>query len=483
MNQVIIESVNSAREQGKKIGLVQGSWDMFHIGHLAYLQKARELCDYLIVGMDDDEKIRFRKGNKRPIIPLEERYEMIRMLGIADFIAVKSVREKHWELIKTIRPDVLVAIKENYSDEDIIKLGEYCGEVAILPRQAKTSTSDIVRKTLILNGVQTVSKKDARVLEAIGEFKVRIGFSKEMTEPLPELVSFMKNSTDWKVPVAACCYHDGKMYFGSNQIDQGCPDFDRNNRSELFYATVEHAEINLLKQLNGIEKIDSPVWVTLFPCDKCMKVLKDKGVKEIYYLEDHPERNWSKRAHQIAIDNGIKTIQIGQKKEIIEKTEEQTKLPKFKYIDPRNVRYQKQLDIMLDREAKDEDPFDPEIIDQDILFTRNHWYVSQNRFPYDAIEYQILIIAKNPIYKIDEMSKEMWEELKEIMDYLREEFKIPGGALCYRFGDTQYSGASLKRLHAHLIVPKKEMKTKFTIGGNAVMKKELRLDYKPEDNK
>ena len=58
------------KEQGKKIGLVQGSWDLFHIGHLRYMKKAKELCDYLIVGMDSDEKIRLRKGPSRPIILL-----------------------------------------------------------------------------------------------------------------------------------------------------------------------------------------------------------------------------------------------------------------------------------------------------------------------------------------------------------------------------------------------------------------------------
>ena len=106
MNDVLLEKIRIAREKGKKIGLVQGSWDLFHLGHLSYLQKAKELCDFLVVGMDSDEKIKYRKGNKRPIIPLEERYAMIEKLGIADVIAVKGLNEAHWELIKTIKPDV-----------------------------------------------------------------------------------------------------------------------------------------------------------------------------------------------------------------------------------------------------------------------------------------------------------------------------------------------------------------------------------------
>ena len=65
------------------------------------------------------------------------------------------------------------------------------------------------------------------------------------------------------------------------------------------------------------------------------------------------------------------------------------------------------------------------------------------------------------------MPKEMWEELKDIWTRLILEYDIPGGALCYRFGNLVVSGASSKRVHAHLVVPKKDKKVKFTIGGNA----------------
>ena len=79
-----------ARDVGKSIGLVQGSWDLFHLGHLKYIKKAKELCDYLIVAMDSDEKIRKRKGNGRPIIPEDERYNFIKLLDIADDIVIKD---------------------------------------------------------------------------------------------------------------------------------------------------------------------------------------------------------------------------------------------------------------------------------------------------------------------------------------------------------------------------------------------------------
>lgn len=94
-----------------------------------------------------------------------------------------------------------------------------------------------------------------------------------------------------------------------NQIDFTIPEYDIQNRTELFYDTVEHAEINLLKKLGKVKTLENTAfYVTLFPCDHCMKVLANKGVKEIYYLEDHPDRNWSKRSHALAEKKGIKTI-------------------------------------------------------------------------------------------------------------------------------------------------------------------------------
>ena len=156
------EALKKARQDGEKIGLVQGSWDHFHIGHLRYIKIARENCDYLIVGVDSDAKIQERKGKNRPLIPEEERYETIKELGvakigtyeygksIADDIVIKPANGKKWELIKEVRPDILITITENYSIEEYNELTKICGSVLVLPRQADTSTSAKLRKKLII---------------------------------------------------------------------------------------------------------------------------------------------------------------------------------------------------------------------------------------------------------------------------------------------------------------------------------------------
>lgn len=309
MNENWLANVKIAQKSGKTVGLVQGSWDLFHLGHLRYILKARALCDFLVIGMDSDEKIRKRKGPTRPVIPERERYDFIRLLNIADAIVIKGVNEPKWHLIKTIRPDILVAIKENYDDNEITQLEKYCGRVAVLPRQAKTSTSDKIRQITINSRLRKIEGVQEKVAKAANCMKHRINYTRDMPQPIPQLLKELRKSTDDLCPTAAACFWNNQWVFGTNQIDFTIPEYDIQNRTELFYDTVEHAEINLLKQLGKVDSLENiPLYITLFPCDHCMKVLANKGIKKIYYLEDHPDRNWSKRSHALAEKKGIETI-------------------------------------------------------------------------------------------------------------------------------------------------------------------------------
>ena len=138
--------------------------------------------------------------------------------------------------------------------------------------------------------------------------------------------------------------------------------------------------------------------------------------------------------------------------------------------DMRNPRCEEQLERMERVNTEGKDIFDPEIIEQPILFETDHWYVTENAFPYWGAEYHFLVISLLPIYTLDEMSPEMWEDLRKIWRKLIKKYKIQGGALGFRFGeDSQRSGSTIKRLHVHLIQPEKGKKTKFTIGGKTCM--------------
>lgn len=310
MDENWLAKVKIAQRKGETVGLVQGSWDLFHLGHLRYILKARALCDFLVIAMDSDKKIRKRKGPTRPVIPEKERYEFIKLLNIADAVVIKDVGEPKWHLIKTIKPDVLVAIKENYTDEQIEQLETICGRVAVLPRQAKTSTSDKIRKITIASQLKKAEGADKKVAATTSAMKKRLGYTKEAPEPVKQLFRALKGSTDAVCPVAAACFWHNEWKTATNQIDFTIPEYDIQNRTELFYETVTHAEVNLVRSLGKAQEIDTPIYITLFPCDKCMKLLASKGVQEIYYLEDHPERNWSKRSHALAERKGIKTTKL-----------------------------------------------------------------------------------------------------------------------------------------------------------------------------
>ena len=76
-----------------KIGFVQGVFDMFHIGHLNLLEKAKENCDFLIVGVNSDELVKEYK-HKETIIPLEERARIIGALKCVDKVIIMHDRDK-----------------------------------------------------------------------------------------------------------------------------------------------------------------------------------------------------------------------------------------------------------------------------------------------------------------------------------------------------------------------------------------------------
>ena len=153
-------------------------------------------------------------------------------------------------------------------------------------------------------------------------------------------------------------------------------------------------------------------------------------------------------------------------------------MKKYKYIYPPNARDQEQLDIMLSMEAMGKDPMALENVDQDaqkILFQTEYWHVSENRCPRAGSKISFLIVAVGPVYEIEEISPEMWLDLQKIWQRLVKEYDIAGGGICMRFGDPAKSGASLTRLHAHIIMPEDGEKVRFPIGGRAELKEGLHL--------
>lgn len=149
---------------GHKIVCTVGSWDMLHIGHLRYLMKAKEQGKVLVVGVDSDRGIKLYKKNElRPVVPQEERMEMLKYQECVDYVTlVDDISEEgrwQYELIKVIRPNIFVATPEAYPEEQIKDIKLYSDEVVVIPRQAeKTSTTEIIERMIKTHLESLVSK-------------------------------------------------------------------------------------------------------------------------------------------------------------------------------------------------------------------------------------------------------------------------------------------------------------------------------------
>lgn len=159
--------VEKIRAQKKKIILTQGSFDMIHIGHARYLTEAKKYGDVLIVGTDSDTKIRKRKGPGRPVVPQDERLEMLTYLRPVDYVVLKHTQDPRWGLIKAVKPDVLIIIQENYSPEEIKEIEFFCGKVKVLPRMATTSTSAKLREVQIEAANKIREKLSEKLLHSL----------------------------------------------------------------------------------------------------------------------------------------------------------------------------------------------------------------------------------------------------------------------------------------------------------------------------
>ncbi|MBU0631322.1 D-glycero-beta-D-manno-heptose-7-phosphate kinase [bacterium] len=99
--------VSRYKQNGKKIVFTNGCFDILHVGHVKYLQVAKSFGDILIVGLNSDESVRRLKGESRPVNVAEDRAYILAALEAVDYV-VPFGEDTPYELIKMIRPDVLV---------------------------------------------------------------------------------------------------------------------------------------------------------------------------------------------------------------------------------------------------------------------------------------------------------------------------------------------------------------------------------------
>ena len=147
--QALREQVEQWRRAGEKIILANGNFDLLHVGHVRYLNGAKALGGKLIVAINADDSVHALKGEGRPVMPAEERAEIVAALADVDAVVIFTELDVR-ALISEIRPDVQ-AKGTDYTEESVPErdtVTEYGGRVAIVGDPKDHSTSEIIRTRL-----------------------------------------------------------------------------------------------------------------------------------------------------------------------------------------------------------------------------------------------------------------------------------------------------------------------------------------------
>lgn len=141
--------LDDRRGRGRTIVFTNGCFDLLHFGHVKYLQKARQLGDLLVLGLNSDASIRRLKGPKRPLIDQEERAHILAALDCIDYVVIFD-EDTPLELIAALRPHVLVK-GGDYTPEGVVGkeiVESYGGRVELIRFVDGKSTSNIIEKIL-----------------------------------------------------------------------------------------------------------------------------------------------------------------------------------------------------------------------------------------------------------------------------------------------------------------------------------------------
>ena len=141
--------VEEWRRAGEGVTLANGNFDLLHVGHVRYLQAAKELGGKLIVAINSDESVRTLKGAGRPVMLEDERAEIVAALASVDAVVIFPELDVR-AIIREIRPDVQAKgtdyTRESVPERDVVV--ECGGRVEIAGDPKEHSTSEIIRRRL-----------------------------------------------------------------------------------------------------------------------------------------------------------------------------------------------------------------------------------------------------------------------------------------------------------------------------------------------
>ncbi len=140
-------TIEGWQSNGEKVVFSNGCFDILHLGHIDYLEKARNLGDRLVIGLNSDDSVKKLKGEERPINKELARSRMLAALAFVDGISIFN-EDTPQELIKFLQPDILVK-GSDYSIETIVGADFVIargGEVKTIDLVDGYSTTDIIKK-------------------------------------------------------------------------------------------------------------------------------------------------------------------------------------------------------------------------------------------------------------------------------------------------------------------------------------------------
>jgi D-beta-D-heptose 7-phosphate kinase/D-beta-D-heptose 1-phosphate adenosyltransferase len=140
---VSLDELTNSLKRDKKVVFTNGCFDILHSGHVRYLKEAKSFGDILIIGLNGDDSIKRLKGSSRPINEFNDRAEVLASLDMVDFI-VKFDSDTPYDLIKTIKPDILVK-GGDYKDKEVVG-SDLCKELRLVDFVDGKSTTDIIKR-------------------------------------------------------------------------------------------------------------------------------------------------------------------------------------------------------------------------------------------------------------------------------------------------------------------------------------------------
>lgn len=143
------DQVEQWRRAGERIILANGNFDLLHVGHVRYLRGAKALGGKLVVAINSDQSVRALKGEGRPIMPEQERAEIVSALADVDAVLVFPELDVR-SIIREIRPDIHAKgtdyTADSVPERDVV--ADCGGRVAIVGDSKDHSTSEIIRSRL-----------------------------------------------------------------------------------------------------------------------------------------------------------------------------------------------------------------------------------------------------------------------------------------------------------------------------------------------